>query len=922
MRSPHRRPLRALTLAVVFLAAGAAQAAGAARPPAGCEAPRSSLGPSSTAPEIARALAQIDTCLEDARARGARHQEAQALSALAELRGLEGNWEASLRAAEPAAAAARAAGDQRLAAWADNARGDALFNLWRFEEALAAFERALAGFAALGDRQAEAMLLKNLGITEVGLGRRDLAMVRLEEAMERHPGGEDGGLAVSVLGNLGTIYARLGAPRSARRAYRQALARARAGGRPSEISDILGRLAYLSLWLGRHEEARDLFVAALAAADQAAPTAALPLLEGAASAYAAAGEDEEAERALERLTAEHRRLGNVLPTCLALVDLGAFRETRRPELALAAYREAETLAERAGARCRWEALAGRGHLAQRQGERDLAIEKYLQAVAAVEERWRRAVADVERVTLATAAAATFRDLVALLVARGEEQGDAADLALAFAVLERARAPGLTRSIAEAPLAAPPPVRGLAEEIRLLERRIESSRTGDAEREELTDLLARREAQLDEHLRNARRAAGRRAELRPLTAAETRRLLPPGAALVSYLVGEEETLAFVLTTGALRVERLPVRRAAVAEQVEGFVDLLREPRHRGWSRVGHRLYRDLVAPWLEGLEPGIATLVVVPDPALSSLPFEALPRERDDGRPLIEDFAVVYAPSATALAELRAARRAARPRVLVLAGPGAAAAGAGAPAGRRLRALYEEEGHDLSALPFGEIEARRVAAYAGASGRYLAPREATEAWAKSRQLEHATVLHFATHGLLSPGDPRRSALLLAADPAGREDGFLQAREIEQLRLTADLVVLSACRTARGQALAGEAVQSLAEAFFRAGARSVVGTLWEVEDRAAMRLMTAFYRQLAAGRDKAQALRRAKLELLAGGAPPREWAGFVLLGEPAGTVPVGGGPAGPGAIAPALAALSALALVGGAWAIRRLGARARR
>ena len=73
-------------------------------------------------------------------------------------------------------------------------------------------------------------------------------------------------------------------------------------------------------------------------------------------------------------------------------------------------------------------------------------------------------------------------------------------------------------------------------------------------------------------------------------------------------------------------RLPARRADVGEQVEGFLDLLREPDSAGGSAlVGHRLFRDLVAPWLESLEPGIGTLIVVADPALGALPFEALPR---------------------------------------------------------------------------------------------------------------------------------------------------------------------------------------------------------------------------------------------------------------------------------------------------------
>jgi CHAT domain-containing protein/Tfp pilus assembly protein PilF len=865
--------------------------------------------------EIERALEVAQACLGAARGGGDGRSEAHALFTLAELRGLEGNWEASLSAAGEAVAAARRVGDRALAAWSENARGDALYSLWRFEQALPAFERAREELAELGDRAGEAFVLKNIGITQVALGRRDLAMARLEEALERHPGG-DGALGVSVLGNLGTIYARLGAPRSARRAYRQALELARANGRPSEISDVLGRSAYLSLWLGRHEEARRGFLEALAEAERAGPNAALPLLEGAAAALAATGEEREAERALARLAAEHSRLGNVPSTCLALVALGRLREPRRPALALAAFREAESLGERGGGHCRWQALAGIGRLAARGGERELAIATHRRALAVFEQRWRRALADTERVTLARAAEPTFGDLVAWLVERGEERAARSDLGHAFEVLEQLRALGLTRSIAEAHLPLPPPLVELAGEIRQIERRLASSAPTGAERLELEDLLARREFQLDESLRNARRAAGRRPVLRPLTAGEALRVLPADVALASYLVREEETLVFVLARGRTHVRRLPVRRAELAERVEGFVDLLREPRQRRWPRVGHRLYRDLVAPWLDELqaiEPRIATLVVVRDPTLGSLPFEALPRDPDGSAPLVEQLALAYAPSATALIELRAARPAGASTVVALAGPGSGDAQEAAAPARRLRALYEEEGHDVPGLPFGELEARRIAAGAGASGRFLAPQQATEAWAKSGQPAGAAVLHFATHGLLSPGDPRRSALLLGADPAGGEDGFLQAREIEHLRLTADLVVLSACRTARGQGLGGEAVQSLADAFFRAGARSVVGTLWEVEDRAAMRLMTAFYRHLAAGRDKAQALRHAKLDALARGAPPRDWAGFVLLGEPLATVP-GIGHAGVPDLGPALAAVGALALAALAGALR--------
>ena len=108
-----------------------------------------------------------------------------------------------------------------------------------------------------------------------------------------------------------------------------------------------------------------------------------------------------------------------------------------------------------------------------------------------------------------------------------------------------------------------------------------------------------------------------------------------------------------------------------------------------------------------------------------------------------------------------------------------------------------------------------------------------------------VLHFATHGLVSQRSPSSSALALASAPADRRAGLLTARDIHRLRIPSDLVVLSACRTARGRVLAGEGVQSLARAFLHAGARSVVASLWNVNDEGTASLMESFYRGLAHG-----------------------------------------------------------------------------
>src|SRR5206468_828178 len=142
----------------------------------------------------------------------------------------------------------------------------------------------------------------------------------------------------------------------------------------------------------------------------------------------------------------------------------------------------------------------------------------------------------------------------------------------------------------------------------------------------------------------------------------------------------------------------------------------------------------------------------------------------------------------------------------------------------------------------------ISRYMRSGSAILVGADASERRVKEGGLDRFRVLHFATHGLVSERAPYRSALVLAHSDGDGEDGFLQAREIYGLRLQTDLVVLSACQTARGSVVEGEGVQSLAVAFLDAGARSVVASLWNVNDERTATFMEAFYRHLSAGEPK--------------------------------------------------------------------------
>ena len=179
---------------------------------------------------------------------------------------------------------------------------------------------------------------------------------------------------------------------------------------------------------------------------------------------------------------------------------------------------------------------------------------------------------------------------------------------------------------------------------------------------------------------------------------------------------------------------------------------------------------------------------------------------------------------------------------------------------------------LAPLPGAELEARAIAALFGTTP--LIGARATET-AVVAGMGQARLVHLATHGLLDDGTRQQvpGAIVLAA--SAQDDGLLTAGEILGLSLSADLFVLSACDTGRGT-VTGDGVIGLSRSLLTAGARSVLVSLWAVPDAPTTALMTAFYRELAAGRSKARALRTAMLEVRRQEPDPVAWAAFTLIG----------------------------------------------
>ena len=376
--------------------------------------------------------------------------------------------------------------------------------------------------------------------------------------------------------------------------------------------------------------------------------------------------------------------------------------------------------------------------------------------------------------------------------------------------------------------------------------------------------------------------------RSITAADARAALPDDrTALIEYVTGVDgaPTTAFVVTRSGIDAKVL-VAADSVMPSIERFVALVEngdDPR----GPAG-QLGRALLDSVLVGLPPSVDRLLVVADGPLHRLPFDAL--RLADGRYVVERYAVGLIPSATALATLRTRTPSAgseRPgptRLLALGDPAFPDEAGAQSRLDRVGVVYRDAFDQSGGLPrlvaAGE-EVRDVARYAQEPVVRVRA-EASEAFLKHQPLEAFGVLHFATHALVDEATLARTALALA--PGEGEDGFLSPADLAALRLNADLVVLSACRTAGGVIVAGEGLQGLTAPLLEAGARSVVATQWRIGDRSTVRLVDDFYDAMAGGKPVPDALRAAKLAAIRRGAPARDWAAFTVVGDPSVRVPL--------------------------------------
>jgi CHAT domain-containing protein len=485
----------------------------------------------------------------------------------------------------------------------------------------------------------------------------------------------------------------------------------------------------------------------------------------------------------------------------------------------------------------WNALADLGRIDSVQGRKAEAIKKLSNAITIIETQRSSIDTEAARIGFVGDKQTVYLDLVNVLVAANR-------VTEAFDYVERAKARALVDMLSQRKNFAsveqnPAVIKALLGELDQLEQQslvqtaalspVQTRGAVNATRNKLT-ASAPELASL--------------VTVSTLSSSDVQARIGDDEVLVEYTYHSGGNLyAFVVTKGDIKAVKL--NGAGLDDAVNTFRRALHQYEKDDWKAPAMALYQRLIAPLSAHLNK--PNLLIVPHGALHYLPFNAL---YDGSLFMIDRFGMRTLPSASVLRFLER-KSSASEGLLILGNP--------------------DLGDPKWDLPGADAEARSIAKVHGGA-RVVLRKQATETIMK-KAAGQFKYLHLASHGQFNAGDAMGSRMMLAPD--NDNDGNLTVNELYDLRLNADLVVLSACETGLGKVSTGDDVVGLSRGFLYAGARSIVSSLWQVSDDATKLLMTAFYKNL--NRDgKRSALKKAQLATRKKYPHPLFWSAFQMTG----------------------------------------------
>ena len=833
--------------------------------------------------EVSKALEYFDRALALAKAAGDPQKEARVFLAIGLVHTTRGEWQKALDQYQRTVLILKKIGDRVTQAIALNGLGYLYSELGDAGQSLAKFNRSLDLSRKMGHRGRQALTLGHIAsiYAEMGHGKDALRIYR--ELIRIAPALQDRKIEAYALNDAGVVYESMGNLKMALRCYKRALEAGRSLNHPRVQAYSLDHLGTLYRRMHRRTEARAQYEAALSLMGQAGDRTGETLVSyNIAKLEQDEGQIDDALRDIEKVI----RVAESLRSEVISSDL-------RASYFASVYRNYELLI-------------------------DLRMQKHSQ--------WPASGYDLTAFEASELGRA--RSLTEMLIeARATIRGGAPpelherERAVSIELGRKAAAEMELREIRFS-LEKNKPAKGVnrAEEL------AQNTRDSESIRREISELTAQLEQVTTEITVSSPGKYEALLRARPISLKQLQtNLLDSDTLLLEYSLGEERSYLWVVGTESFKCYVLPGRAEIEGEAYRFYRALTsisragndrafsgrRRVNARAFTAARDRLSRTLLAPIAGSI--GSKRLVIVPSGALQYVPFAAL-IEPGPNEPLIVTHELAMLPSLSVLLELRDEisnrPRAARTLAMFadpvveqrdqrLSGkktepdsrPAVPARGArrGSSIVQRARdPLTNLEAADGAVnfvrLPFAAEEADAIAALVPEGERAVwTGFEANRQTATSDGLNQFRIIHFATHGLLDFHHPKLSCLLLSRfDKLGQpQDGFLRLQDVYNLKLSADLVVLSACQTALGKEIRGEGLVGLTRGFLYAGAARVVASLWNVDDNATSKLMERFYGKMF-GPEKltpASALRMAQIEMMREERweDPHFWAAFVLQGE---------------------------------------------
>ena len=814
-----------------------------------------------------RALALHNKAIDIARALGDKDLEANSLLYAGQAHDIRGEVKVELELYEKALQLGGEVNKQKLIVDALTGIGYVYYKLGELQKAIDYYGRSLPLYRAAKDPDGELAVLVNLGAVYSSLGdprgaieyfRQALPIVQALNVPQRE---------AILLNNIGTAYGDLAEYDKALDHYERSLVlRRKVGDRRGEAVTI-SAMAHDNAKLGNHSKALDLYKQALAI-----------------------------QRELKARRSEGNTLSNIGGVYLKLNDTE--RAFEYYSLALPIRHE---LGDIEGESITLHGLAS---VEQRRGDLAKSLEYIRRAIAIVESvRAELASSDLRASYLALSQDMYQFQIGVLMAMHAQEPRGGYDR-LALETSERARARGLLDLLAEARSGLRSGVdadlvrreTALREELNSKDdqrRRTTDSAKAAALDAEIDKLSMRyKELQADIRAKNPRYAELTQPLL--LKTAEIQESLDADTILVEYSLGVERSFAWVVSRNGVTSYTLAKSSEIEATARKVYSSLSSPSTTPGPAESLAAISSLLVKPI--SAELGRKRIVVVADGMTNYLPFGALSR-LGDGKPLILDHEIVSIPSASTLSSIRSDRqdRKATFTVAVLADPvfdakdtrvlNKAAAG-GNEADSVLSKVTRDVGlqRSLPRLPGTRREAATIMSLAGTSNGWQALDFAADLeTVKGPELAKYRIIHFATHGLIDSQHPELSGVVLSlVDKGGKpKNGYLRLNDIYNLKLSADLIVLSACKSALGGEVKGEGLIGLTRGFMYAGARDVVASLWSVDDIATSELMKLFYQGMLGPKKlgAAAALREAQIAMYTNKrfSSPYFWSAFTIQGD---------------------------------------------